>query len=814
VMWATAVAVLTVGGAGGWAALEIWGPGGHLDQMSTRVVIAVTVMAVVVITTIAIAMRAHQRSAVARARAEAESQRQAKLLNAIAEGTSDAVFVKDLQGRYLYANRAAAEFVDKSIQDLLGKDDSALFSPADAESLRKHDRQLMTENRSETSEETLTSAGATRTYLVTKGPLHDEAGRVTGLIGVSCDITERKHMEEALRASEERYRRFLDVLPDSVFVVENDIVTYCNPAFVRLRGARDADDILGMDVLEMYGPEAHASVRHRIDELLATGHSLPPIERRLTRIDGRTVPVLVAATQVVDRQRRAVLVVLRDLSRQHQAEAWAQSILSHTQDSVISTDQFGTITSFNAAAELSFGYSASEVLGCHISMLVPESTPEDAGHRREMMARRKDGTMVPNDVAVSGFDLDGERHIIAVARDVSERRKLEAELRQAHKMEALGQVAGGVAHDFNNLLTVILGYSDMLQEQFPEGDPRRQFASDIRRASGRAADLTRQLLTFSRRTVVAPKVIDVNAVVKDMNRMLRRVLGEDIELVLEIEPNVRPIFIDPGSLEQIVMNLCVNARDAMPRGGRLTIRTSHGPCNGGLDAAGSAITEGDYVRVSISDDGEGIPPDVRAHIFEPFFTTKGAGKGTGLGLAVVLGLVEQNGGHIHLDTVPQKGTTFTVALPVVDEAISIVSDVRPRAPRGGGETILVVEDEEPVRRLAVIALASAGYRVLEASDGISARQAFDQHQGHVDLVITDVVMPNLGGRELAESLLAKQASLCVIYTSGYADDAVLRHGISRADVPFLAKPYTPSGLLQKVRDVIDQAPASPIPPLV
>jgi PAS domain S-box-containing protein len=531
---------------------------------------------------------------------------------------------------------------------------------------------------------------------------YDADGNYTGMRGAVFDITDRMAAEAARRTSEERYRHFLDVLPDAVYVVEDECITYCNPAFVSLLGAGGKEALIGTSMLDMHSAQDHEPVRQCIDDTLAGVAPAAPLERRIQRVDGRTVPVLVAATQVADAERRAVLFVLRDLTHQH---------------------------------------------------------------------------------------------------------RVESDLRQAHKMEALGQVAGGVAHDFNNLLTVILGYSDMLQDQFSDGDPRRQFASDIRRASGRAADLTRQLLTFSRRTVVAPKVVDVNAVVKDMNRMLRRVLREDVELTVGIDSNTPKVFIDPGSLEQIVMNLSVNARDAMPNGGALTITTGHAWRDGGVDVAGNALAPGDYATVTVSDTGDGIDPDVRAHIFEPFFTTKGAGKGTGLGLAVVQGLVEQNRGHILLETAPGRGTSFTIALPMVDQALAVAPVERARAPRGGGETILVVEDEEPVRRLAVIALASGGYRVLEAADGRAAVEVFDRHRGPIDLLLTVVVMPHIGGRELSMALIAKQPSLRVIFTSGYADDAVLRRGITRSDVPFLAKPYTPSGVLQKVRDVIDRPPA-------
>ncbi len=801
-------------------ARQLWQDAGvRLDQLFSRMVMGIAVLLAAVVGIVWLISTAAGRSRAAHLRAAAESQRQNKLLGAIADGTTDAVFVKDREGRYLYANRATADFVRKPLRDLIGKDDRTLFDPQSADALIAHDARLMNENRTETFEETVHVNGEAKTFLVTKGPLHDDDGAVIGLIGVSCDITARKRDEQALResaqalrVSEERYRRFLDVLPDAVFVLEQECIAFCNPAFVHLRGATSASAIIGTSVFEMYAPDVHRAVRARLDELFSRDVPLAPVERRLLRLDGRTVPVLVSTTQVIDADKRTALVVLRDLSRQHHAEAWAQLLLNNTRDAIFSTDQFGTVTSFNPAAERVFGWSAADIVGRSVQTLLPDVALE-ALTQGEVSAQRYDGSTVPLEIAVSAFDLDGEQQLIAVARDISEHRKLEAELRQAHKMEALGQVAGGVAHDFNNLLTVILGYSDMLQEQFPEGDPRRQFASDIRRASGRAADLTRQLLTFSRRTVVAPKVVDVNAVVRDMNRMLRRVLGEDVELAIGLDAEARTVFIDPGSLEQIVMNLCVNARDAMPRGGQLTITTAHVDLVGREDATGRTVPAGSCVTIAVADTGEGISPDVAAHIFEPFFTTKGAGKGTGLGLAVVQGVVEQNRGAIFLDTVMGRGTTFTIALPVANEPAVASHELRATAPKGGGETVLVVEDEEPVRRLAVIALASAGYRVLDAPDGQAAIDVFDRHRTHVDVVLTDVVMPHLSGRELAESLLARRPDLRVIFTSGYADDAVLRHGISKSDVPFLAKPYTPTTLLSKVREVIELPPANPwLPP--
>jgi PAS domain S-box-containing protein len=907
----------------------------QLDDLFARTSAGMLVLLVGFLAIVIVTNAARARSVEAHRLAEAASRHQAKLLNAIAEGTTDAVFVKDRDGRYLYANHAAGTFVGKDKADLIGRDDGELFDATSAELVRAHDRMVMSTRLAETTEEIITAADTTRTFLATKAPYFDDQGDVIGVIGVSRDIsarkqheealresesrlelalasaqmgvwsvdlrtgkifwsreiflltgytstpasfeeflglvveedrpsveaaiataiatrsrytptyrlrvadgsvrwvanngavvldaagepvtmrgvtfdvTERMQTQEALRISEERYRHFLEALPDAVFLQERDRVVYCNPAYLAMRGTTNPTDVLGRPALEMFPEDCHDLMSQRLAQLRETGQSPAPIEKRIKRFDGRTVPVFVAATQLIDKERAAVLVVLRDLTREYQAEAWAQSILDHTIDGIISTDYKGTITSFNRAAEDAFGYDALEVLGQHISVLVPSSTPDDIGERREKVAVRKNGTQFPVDVAVSSFDYDEERHVIAVARDISDRRKLEAELRQAQKMESIGRLAGGVAHDFNNLLTVILGYSEMLEDALPDGDRRRQFAADIRRATGRAADLTRQLLTFSRRAVVAPKVIDVNTVIKDIQRMLRRVLGEDIELVVVPNNVPKPVYIDPGALEQMVMNLCVNARDAMPLGGRLTVAAAQTSRGDGVDAAGSVIAFGDYVTIAVSDTGEGIPPDVLPHIFEPFFTTKSVGKGTGLGLAVVQGIAAQNGGYILVDTVPNQGTTFLVRLPVAEAAISPSKEALVHPPRGGGETILVVEDEDPVRRLAVLALQSAGYRVLEAPDGRAALQVFDEHRAHVDLVVTAVAMPQLSGRELALALHAREPGLPVIYTSGYADDAVLRRGISRADVQFLPKPYTPISLMQKVRDVIDLTKGRP-----
>ncbi len=392
---------------------------------------------------------------------------------------------------------------------------------------------------------------------------------------------------------------------------------------------------------------------------------------------------------------------------------------------------------------------------------------------------------------------------VVITRDLTGQRRAEEQFRQAQKLESVGRLAGGVAHDFNNLLIGILGYAEFLGEGIRAGNPSLDDLAEIRKAGERARDLTRQLLAVARRQVGEPRPIDPNEVLRDSEKLLRRVMGEDVDMRLRLEPGVGTVFADPSQLQQVVMNLAVNARDAMPRGGRFTLETSSVLLDERYAERHVEVEPGPYVMIAVSDSGEGMSPETQAHLFEPFFTTKPAGRGTGLGLATVHGIVKQAGGHVWVYSEPGKGTTFKIYLPLRPHEIARARGAAPRASRGGRECLLVVEDDASARALALRALRGAGYEVLTAGNGREALEAVAASARPPELVLMDVVMPDMSGKQVVEALSRELPALRVLYVSGYTRDTIVHHGVLDSSVNFLPKPYTPSGLLARVREVLD-----------
>jgi hypothetical protein len=474
----------------------------------------------------------------------------------------------------------------------------------------------------------------------------------------------------------------------------------------------------------------------------------------------------------------------------------------------------------NQAAINRYGYSRDEFLAMTVFDLRP---PEEAAKLQDYLRehprvsettsgwihRRKDGTLLEAEVVAHTIDFGGRPANLVLARDVTEQRRLEAQLRQAQKMEAVGRLAGGIAHDFNNLLTAILGSAQLALREIDASHPVREDLEEIHRAGLRAADLTRQLLAYSRRQVVTPKVIDLNEAVRNLDSMLRRLIREDIELELDLAPRALAVKSDPGQLEQVVLNLVVNARDALPQGGGITVRTAAALLGTQQPDNDPPAPPGPYIALAVSDTGTGLSPEARAHLFEPFFTTKELGKGTGLGLATVYGIVKQNGGFIYVDSAPGQGTTVRVYLPEAVEPLPATEGPPITVPAtGGSETVLLVEDEPAVRQFARRALEANGYLVLAAARGEEALSLAARHQGPIHVLVTDVVMPGMGGPELARRLAERRPTLRVLYCSGYTDDAAVREGVREAGRAFLQKPFASEDLIQKLREVL----TSPLEP--
>ncbi len=501
-----------------------------------------------------------------------------------------------------------------------------------------------------------------------------------------------------------------------------------------------------------------------------------------------------------------------------ESEERYRDLVENAQDIIYTHDLQGRYTSLNNAGERITGYTREEALNLTLEQTV---TPECVAKAREMIRRKlagerqsayeleiltKDGRSVAVEVNTRLIYRDGVAiGVQGIARDITERKHLEEQLQRAQKLEAVGRLAGGVAHDFNNLLTAIMGYSDLALRQLPQGSPLRRHLEEVRKAGQRASSLTSQLLIFSRKQVVQSVVLNLNSIVSDMESMLRRLIGEDIELRTVLDPELGQVKADAGQMQQVIMNLVVNARDAMPQGGKLTLETSNVYLDETYASQHMGVEPGHYAMLAVSDTGHGMTAETQAHVFEPFFTTKEPGKGTGLGLSTVYGIVKQSRGNIWIYSEVGQGTTFKIYLPRVDEKVSAQDSVNePVESSAGTETVLLVEDEEQVRAMVHEALEAAGYKVLAAANGKEALHIGEEYDGEIHLVITDVVMPEMGGRALAEKIARLRPRVHVLYMSGYTDDAVVHHGVLDREMNFIQKPFAPDVLVKRVKEALHE----------
>jgi two-component system, cell cycle sensor histidine kinase and response regulator CckA len=638
---------------------------------------------------------------------------------------------------------------------------------------------------------------------------------------------EAEESRDAARILEEQYRLLFDRNPAPMWVYDETSLRFLavNTSAVEHYGYSVAE-FLAMGIEDIRTPEDaeifESSERHP-DQL----HRSPGWRHR--RRDGSLIDVDIVTHSVTFDGRRARIVLALDVTARKLAEvalsesnAILRAVVDDSPLGIVLLSPDLTINKWNRAAAMQFGWSADDAVGKSIYAIIPEERRAelatllerlDAGEiitNFETQRARHDGTL--RDMLVSQGVLHGAKGAITgyvgIYSDVTDNKRLESQLRQAQKMEAVGQLAGGVAHDFNNLLTVIISYSQMLAAEMDEGSTALGDVREIRRAAERAALLTKQLLAFSRQQVLKPHILDLNQVIGDLQQMLRRLLREDIAIVLSLDPALGSVAADPGQIEQIVMNLVVNARDAMQNGGSLSIETANVTFETSyqLRANEAPIEAGRYVMMAVSDSGAGMSQDVQTRVFEPFFTTKPAHLGTGLGLSTVYGIVKQSGGHLAMYSEPDHGTIFKIYLPRVDSVPDRPSDDESAAdvsPREGGETLLIVEDDVALRIVACRALHERGYVVLEAVNGLAALQICAQHLGRIDLVVTDMVMPEMSGAELAERIGSTFPDIRVLLMSGYTRDEAARRGIASERYSFLEKPFTPTRLASRVREVLD-----------
>ena len=660
-------------------------------------------------------------------------------------------------------------------------------------------------------------------------------GRSNGLLFVRAIryAIERKQSEKAVRDSETRLRAIINTALDAVIGMNaQGMITDWNPRAEVIFGWSHGEAI-GQKLAELIIPPRQREAYERgLQHFLRTGEG-PIFNRRIEvaglRRDGTEVPLELSISPLKRGDTYVFNAFIADITERKRAEenrVRLASIVEFSEDAIISKTLDGTVMSWNRGAERTFGYTADEVIGKPIGFLVPRDRLDEESQiiervkqgesvsHFETVRRRKDGKEINIVLTISPIE-DGAGKVIGVstiARDITEQKGLEAQLRQSQKMEGVGQLAGGIAHDFNNLLTVINSYSDMVLGELDSSNPfLRNGIEQIKEAGHRAASLTRQLLMFSRQQVLEPKVLDLNEVVSNTAKLLRRLIGEDITLVLCPHPALGRVKIDPGQMEQIIMNLAVNARDAMPGGGQLTIETGNVELDNAYARNHALVQPGLYVMLAVSDAGCGMDAATQARIFEPFFTTKGPGKGTGVGLATVDGIVKQSGGNIWVYSELGKGTTLKIYLPRVEKT-SVLLEPGPASPETlrGSETILLVEDEEMVRALAQAILERYGYTVLAARNVQDALRFAQEDLRPIHLLLTDTIMPVMNGPELAERFLSFRPETKVLFMSGYTDK-VTGYAVTRgSSTTFLQKPFTPEGLTRKVRELLSstQQPSS------
>lgn len=745
----------------------------------------------------------------------------------ISTSAKDAIIMMDERGLVNFWNPASEKIFGYSEQEMLGKPLHDIIAPepylsqykSAADDFRKHGIGNAVGNTMEVE---------ARHKDGTPVPVELSLARMNlegkwGAVGVIRDISERKKAETALRESETRYRTLFEQSQDAIYILYNERFMRINQRF---------SDLFGYQPEEVYNPEFNFmqlvadESRGLIEERLRrlqNGENLEPVYEFIAKNkNGQRVFCEVSASYVNYENGVATQGIIRDISARKAAEEEILKLSQAVEQSPVSvmlTDLDGNIEYVNQQFVKNSGYQREEAIGQNPRFLKSgETTQEEYKVLWDTIKSGKTWTGEFHNIKKNGelfweetiiapiFNSEGQAtHFLALRQDVTQQKVLEEQFRQAQKMEAVGHLAGGIAHDFNNLLTVINGFSELLISRIDETSPMREDLLQIKQAGHRAGALTRQLLAFSRKQILRPEILDANALISNMEKMLGRLITESIKMNTSYAPNLKRIKMDPGQLEQVVMNLVVNARDAMPEGGTLTIETENIYLDEKYSLHHKDTPSGWYIIINISDTGVGMDADIKKHIFEPFFTTKEKGRGTGLGLSTVYGIIKQSGGNIIVDSEPGNGTTFKIYLPALDQTQpQLTEPTDTQLNLKGDETIFVVEDEDAVRALVCRTLSSYGYNIKESANPAEALERLKSSDLKIDLLLTDMIMPNLSGKQLAEKALKQRPKLKILYMSGYTDEVIIHQGIQGKRTSFIHKPFTNNELLRQIRQILDE----------
>lgn len=741
----------------------------------------------------------------------------------------DLICFKDDQGRWLEANEAALCFMGIEGIDFQGKKDTELaeLSSFYRESfLTCQSTDELAWKKKTTSrgdEEIAQPDGTIKTLDVIKVPLFYSDGSKKGLVILGRDISQRRQTEQEYRIERLYFKELFESSPQAIILLDNQgCIQRANREFIKLFGY-SWEELQNTDINSLIVPENLLREAESFKKQTAEGTRILNDTVRQCK-DGTLVHISILAEPIVfEKGQIAICVIYNNITERKKAEEELRKLSSAVEQSpaiVAITDIEGNLEYVNPKFSRLTGYALEEVIGKNPRILQSGMTPEN-DYKRLWAAvssglewrgtfcnKKKNGELYWEEAVISQIrDNDGKiTHYLKVAEDISERKKLEDQLVQAQKLEAVGRLAGGVAHDFNNLLTVISGYSELVLAGLKEQDPLRNDVCEIKKAGERAALLTEQLLAFSRKKLLQPKVFDLNSVINHLLKMVKRLIGEDIEIITFLDNDLVRIKADPGQIEQVIVNIALNARDAMPEGGKLTIETANVYLDESFVMLHPELKQGSYIILSISDTGTGMNRETLDHIFEPFYTTKEQGKGTGLGLSMAYGIITQSGGAILTESKPGRGSVFKIYLPGLAESESLTQQEEKKAISSakGAELILLVEDEDAVRRFTAALLKKHGYSVIEAFDGEEALRIIKESQGKVDMLITDVVMPKMSGKEVAERFRAISSEVKVLFISGYTDNIIGGHKILEEGTDFLAKPYSSEQFLTKVRRILDR----------